>query len=75
MISNTRGSLDGAPEFIRKMMYGAMEAAAAEEFEAMKARLEKRRNDIFASVILEFSKHVSVDTHTDRLIIEIFDKR
>lgn len=61
-------------EFIRIIkdaVDGAIERAVDAEIENVKKRIEGRREEIIAGVILQVNRNIMIDTFEDRLTIQI----
>jgi hypothetical protein len=58
-------------KILQRAFEDALNKAAEEEFEEAKKRLDRRKDEIIASITLTMMKHVSMIEAADRLIIEV----
>jgi hypothetical protein len=63
------------PEFLKSAMNKHIELAIEEEIEEAKKRIDKRKSEIIAGVILHVQRQVEYETLGDRLIITVKDDR
>lgn len=59
------------PEFLRHCIKKEIELATEEELAKAQARLEKRKAQIIAGVVLNAQKILQVDSMTDKVVITV----
>lgn len=70
-IPNTGEHFNQLPKVIQKAIQEGIERAMIEEFEFAKKRLEARKTEIVAGVILNVQRMMRVETHGVEMIIRI----
>lgn len=59
------------PEFIKRCIDERVKEATVEEIEQAKIRLEKRKDEIIAGVLLNIHKEMDMQSMGDRLVISV----
>lgn len=59
------------PQFMQEAIRRSIKLAADEEFEAMKQRLDERKAEIVAGVVLNVEKRLHINTRNEETIITI----
>lgn len=63
------------PQFLKKAIDGEITRATEQEFEEAKNRLEKRKSEIIAGVVLYVTKMVQFETMSDKVIITVREEK
>lgn len=71
MITNKEQAYNKMPEFIKNAIDKEIEQATEEEIEKAKIRIDKRKSEIIAGVILFVEKRMKIETRGEELTIII----
>lgn len=67
----SENSASVTPEFLRSAISREIEIAINEEFEEAKRRIEKRKAEISAGVLLHVQKMIQMETMGQKLIVTV----
>ncbi len=71
MSTSTPNTLTGVPEFIKKSIDKELTRIIDEEIEEAKKRVDRRKSDIIAGILLHVQKQMDMQTMGEKLIFSI----
>jgi hypothetical protein len=71
MAINQEKPINEMPKFLKMAIDRAIEVATDEEFEEAKKRLDKRKSEIVAGVVLHAQRMIQMDTVGEHLTITV----